>query len=189
MRCNPTLKITKMPPDLQTPLEPTSPRRKFQSVEMVIDTSPKIWPKNMMEIIEYIVKSTSGCPELPLFKFKMNREAAESNFHILWSYNFNLGTALEAQVKSPMEYGSEFQKGEVLLPLLQCHPLWTRMMIMLAHGSQWPIEPITKEDRAANLIKVLNFRNHKGATSQPELLLKLVSGNVKYWYTLPLPLG
>jgi hypothetical protein len=62
------------------------------------------------------------------------------------------------------------------------------MMNMLAHGSQWPTEPITKEDRAANLIKALNFGNHKGATSQPELLLNLVSGNVKYGYALPLPL-
>jgi hypothetical protein len=50
---------------------------------MVIDTSPRNWPTNMMEIIEYIIKLTSGCPELPLFKFKEKGEAAESNFHIL----------------------------------------------------------------------------------------------------------
>ncbi len=92
------------------PPEPTSPRRKFQSVAMVINTSPKIWTNNMMEITKYIVTSTSGCPELPLVKFKMNREAAESNFHVLWRFNFDLGRALEAQVKSLMEYGSEFWK-------------------------------------------------------------------------------
>jgi hypothetical protein len=61
-------------------------------------------------------------------------------------------------------------------------------MNILAHGLQWPTKPITKEDRAANLIKVLNFGNHKDAMSQPELLLKLVSDNVKYGYSLPLPL-
>jgi hypothetical protein len=171
------------------PLEPTLPRRKFQSVVVVINTSLRIWPKNMMEIIKYILKSTSGCPELLLFKFKMNREAAESNFHVLWRFNFDLGRALEAQVKFPMGYGSEFRKREVLLPLLQHHLLLNRMMNMLAHGLQWPTKPITKEDRATDLIKVLNFGSHKGATSQPELLLKLVSGNVKYGYTLPLPLG
>ncbi len=142
----------------------------------------------MMEIIEYIVKSISECPESLLFNFKMNREAAESNFHILWRFNFNLGRALEAQEKSPIGYDSEFWKREVLLPLLQHHPFWTQMMNILAHGLQWPTEPITKEDRVANLIKALNFGNHKGATSQPELLLKLVSGNVKYGYALPLPL-
>jgi hypothetical protein len=47
---------------------------------MVVNTSPRIWLKNMMEFIKYIVKSTSGCPEYPLFKFKMNGEAAKSNF-------------------------------------------------------------------------------------------------------------
>jgi hypothetical protein len=143
----------------------------------------------MMKIIEHIVKMTRGCPELPLFKFKMNGEAAESNFHVLCRFNFDQGRALEAQVKSLMGHGSEFWKGEVLLPLLQHHPLWNQMMNMLAHGLQWPTKPITKENRAADLMEVLNFGNHKGETSQLELLAKLVSGNVKYGYTIPLPLG
>ncbi len=73
----------------------------------------------------------------------------------------------------------EFRKGELLLPLLKNHPLWNQMNEMLAHGSQWPTKPITKEDRATDLIEALKFRNHKGATTQPELLLKLVSGDVK----------
>jgi hypothetical protein len=60
---------------------------------------------------------------------------------------------------------------------------------MLTHGLQWPTEPITEEDRAADLIEALKFGNHKGATTKPELLLKLVSGDVKYGYALPLPLG
>jgi hypothetical protein len=120
----------------------------------------------MMEIIKYIVKLMSGCSELPLFKFKMIKEAVESNFHVFWRFNFDLGRALEVQVKSLMGYGSEFRKGKVLLPLLQHHSLWTCMMNMLAHGSQWPTKPITKEDRVANLIKALNFGNHKGAMSQ-----------------------
>jgi hypothetical protein len=119
----------------------------------------------------------------------MNKEAAESNFHVFWRFNFDLGRALEVQVKSLMGYGSEFWKGKVLLPLLQHHSLWTCMMNMLAHESQWPTKPITKEDRVADLIKALNFGNHKGATSPPEILLKLVLGNIKYGYALPLSLG
>jgi hypothetical protein len=119
----------------------------------------------------------------------MNREAAESNFHILWRFNFNLGRALEVQAKSLMGYGWGFRKGEVLLTLLQHHPHWTQMMNMLAHDLQWPTKPITKEDRAANLIKALIFGNHKGAMTQLELLLKLASGDAKYGYVLPLPLG
>jgi hypothetical protein len=62
------------------------------------------------------------------------------------------------------------------------------MKEMLTHGSQWPTKPITEEDRAADLIEALKFGNHKGATTQPELLLKLVLDDVKYGYALPLPL-
>ncbi len=119
----------------------------------------------------------------------MNRVAAESNFHALRKFNYDLEKALAAQVGSPVGYGSEFHKGELLLPLFKHHPLWIRLNEMLAHGSQWPTESITEEDRAADLIKALKFGNHKGATTKPELLLKLVSGDVKYGYALPPPLG
>ena len=63
------------------------------------------------------------------------------------------------------------------------------MKEMLAHRSQWPTDPTTEEDRAADLIEALEFGNHKGATTQQELLLKLVSGDIKYGYALPPPLG
>ena len=154
-----------------------------------IDTPPKIWPENMTEIIATIVRSTSERPESPLFKFEMNGAAAESNFLVLRKFNFDLEKALKVQVGSPVGYGSEFQKGELLLPLLKNHPLWNRMKEMLAHGSKWPTKSITEEDRAADLIEALKFGNHKGASNQPELLLKLVSGDVKFGYALPLPLG
>ena len=77
--CNaiPYLTTPKQPRASSLPPELNSPRREFQSVAMVIDASPKIWPKNMMEIIKYIVKLTSICPKSPLFKFKMNGEEAE----------------------------------------------------------------------------------------------------------------
>ena len=117
----------------------------------------KIWPENMTEIIAAIVRSTSERPELPLFKFEMNGAAAESNFLVLQKFNFDLEKALKAQVRSPVGYGSEFRKGELLLPLLKNHPLWNRMKEMLAHGSKWPTEPITEEDRAADLIEALKF--------------------------------
>jgi len=143
----------------------------------------------MTEIIAAIVRSTSEYPKSPLFKFKMNRAAAESNFLVLRKFNFDFKKALEEQVGLPVGYGSEFQKGELLLPLLKNHPLWNRMKEMLTHGSKWPTKSITEEDRAADLIKALKFGNHKGASNQPELLLELVWGDVKFGYTFPLPLG
>ena len=64
---------------------------------MVIDALPKFRPKNMMETIEIIVKLLSRCLELPLFKFEMNGEAVESNFHVLQKFNFDLEKAVVTQ--------------------------------------------------------------------------------------------
>ena len=134
----------------------TTPPKEFQSIAVVIDALP-IWPKNMMEIIEVIVELLNTCPEAPLFKFEMNREAAESNVHALRKFNFDVEKTLAARVGSPVGYESKFRKGELLLPLLKNHPLWNRMQEMLAHGLQLPTEPITEEDRAADLIEALKF--------------------------------
>jgi hypothetical protein len=143
----------------------------------------------MMSIILSIIKSYSPCPECLLFNFKMNSEAAEKNFLVLKSFDFNIGRAIEAQAKSPVGYGLEFRKGGILFPLLQNHPLWPCMKDLLEFGSCWPTEPIPEKDRITDLDKALKFGNHKGATTQPELLLKLVSGDVKHGYALPLPLN
>ena len=89
----------------------------------------------MMEIIKFIMSLESPCPEPPLFQFKMSSKAAEKNFLILMRFNFDLKEAIEAQAKSPMGYGSELRKLEILLPLLKNHPLWPRMKEILINGS------------------------------------------------------
>ena len=114
-------------------------------------------------------------PRSAALQIRDERSSSRIKLLVLRKFNFDLEKALAAQVGLPVGYGSEFQKGKLLLPLLKNHPLWNRMKKMLTHGSQWPTEPITKEDIAADLIEALKFGNHKGATTKPELLLKLVS--------------
>jgi hypothetical protein len=62
------------------------------------------------------------------------------------------------------------------------------MKTILDNGLQWPIDPITKEERIGNVEEALKFANHKGVTLEPDLLLQLVSGDVKYGYAIPLPI-
>ena len=142
-----------------------------------------------MDIIKSIVNLHSPCPEAPLFTLDMTAEATKKNYIILKSFNFDVKRALEAQARSPVGYSSEFRRREVLQPLLQNHPLWPRLENLLIFGSQWQRAEIPKEDRIANLHEALNFGNHKGASSQPEILTKLVSGNIIHGYAVPLPLG
>ena len=77
---------------------------------------PRVWPKEMITIIKAIVELHSPCPDKPLFKFATTSEAAEKNFLILKSFDFDMKRAFEAQANSPMGYGSEFQKGDILQP-------------------------------------------------------------------------
>jgi hypothetical protein len=59
---------------------------------------------------------------------------------------------------------------------------------ILKNGSKWPLEEISKEDRASDLKEALIFGNHKGASSKSDLLKKLISKDVKFGYSLPIPL-
>jgi hypothetical protein len=143
-------------------------------------TMTNVWPKNakMLTMIKAIIEFESPCPAKPEFCFKMTLEAAEKNFMVLKRHNFELGKVIEVQSKSPVGYGSEFWKPWILSPLLGNHPLWPKMKSILKNGSQWPTKPILEEERIGNVKEALEFGNHKGAKSQLELLLKLVSNNV-----------
>jgi hypothetical protein len=44
----------------------------------------------------------------------------------------------------------------------------------LTHGSKCPLVKISKEEQLNNLNSVLTFGNHKGTSTKPELLLKLI---------------
>ena len=141
---------------------------------------------DMMSIIKSIVESHSPRPDKPLFEFAIMSKAAERNFLVLKSFDFNMKRVLKAQATSPMGYGSKFRKGHILQPLLQNHPRWSRLKKLLEFGSQWPTTSISEEDRVANLLEAQSFGNHKGASSQPELLKELVTSDVIHGYALPL---
>jgi hypothetical protein len=149
-----------------------------------------VWPANsiIIQMIESILASESPCPDAPDFCFEMTLEAAEKNFLVLKRHGFNLSKAIEAQSNTPVGYGSEFRKPLILSPLLGNHPLWPMMEFILENRAQWPTDPISEEERIADVKEALQFGNHKGAKSQPELLKKLVTGDVIHGYSLPLPL-
>ena len=62
------------------------------------------------------------------------------------------------------------------------------MEAILTRRSKWPLDDISEEDRESDLKEALTFGNHKGASSKPEVLKKLVNKDIKYGYSLPIPL-
>ena len=50
------------------------------------------------------------------------------------------------------------------------------------------MEELSTEDKLEDLKEALEFRNHKGAKNNPELLKKLVEKDITHGYSLVLPL-
>jgi hypothetical protein len=62
------------------------------------------------------------------------------------------------------------------------------MESILTHGSKWPFIDTSDENRANDVIEALTFGNHKGASTKPDLLKKLVQKDVKYGHSVPISL-
>jgi hypothetical protein len=116
-------------------------------------------------------------------------EAAEKNFLILTKkYGGNLKNALESQQESPLGMGSEFRPIETLESIYGNHPIWSRMVPILQQGSTWPLEDLSEEQRLSDVLEAIKFGNHKGAQSNPETVLQLVTKDVKHGYAVAFPL-
>ena len=146
------------------------------------------WPDDLIDRIKKVMGMPCSTPTAPEFMFEISEKAMQHNLAVLEKYDFDLGKALDAQHDSPLGSGMEFCPTEVLHEIFGLHPLWNRMEAILKNGSRWPLEEISEDDRAKDLQEALTFGNHKGASSKPALLKKLISKDVKYGYSLPTPL-
>jgi hypothetical protein len=63
------------------------------------------------------------------------------------------------------------------------------MEAFLLKGSKWPLAEISKNEQQQDLVNSLTFRNHKGALQKPVILKKLIAKDIKYGYSLPVPLS
>ena len=132
--------------------------------------------------------SSCPTPSAPEFRFKLTNDTAEHNLAVLAQHDFDLEKTLAAQKDSPLGPGQEFRPPDVLRSVFCLHPLWLKMEDILTNGSKWPLEDLSKESHISNMNDALTFGNHKGALSKPDILKKLVSKDVKYSYSVPIPL-
>ncbi len=63
------------------------------------------------------------------------------------------------------------------------------MEVFLLEGSKWPLAEIIKNEQQQDLVDALIFGNHKGASQKPVILKKVIAKDVKYGYSLPVPLS
>ncbi len=63
------------------------------------------------------------------------------------------------------------------------------MKRILTDGSKWQLVDISKDARKQDILDALTLGNHKGASTKPDLLRKLVGKDVKYGYSFATPLS
>ncbi len=56
------------------------------------------------------------------------------------------------------------------------------------HGSIWPLVKLDKDLRKQDLLDAPTSNNHKGASAMPEALQKLIGKDVKYGYSILIPI-
>ena len=174
--------------DLPFPFTPDPKSKVRNAITNFLTTKHFEWPDDLLDRIKQVMGTPCCTPSAPEFKFKLLEEATKQNLAVLEKYDYNLGRALEAQQDSPLGPGKEFKPPDVLESVFGLHPLWQRMKDFLNDGSKWPLDEISKEERAKDLNEALTFGNHKGASAKLELLLKLIGKDVKYGYSVPIPL-
>ena len=123
----------------------------------------------------------------PEFQFDTTDEAAEFNWNLLSSNNFDLESILTRQTSSITSYGSEFKLSSDLESLLQHHPRWPALRTKLDHGSLFPLAPIPEDTRSVDLESALVRGNHKSAIKNNLFLAKAIQKETKKGWLLCLP--
>jgi hypothetical protein len=128
-------------------------------------------------------------PSAPEFSFELSDKAAIHNLAVLRKYQFDLSKALEANKDLPLKPGKEFKPPNIRQKLFGHHSLRSHMEAILTHGSVWPLVELDEDLRKLDLQEALTFGNHKGASAKPEALQKLIDKDVKYGYSITIPIS
>ena len=147
----------------QTPASADTVLQKLQTV-----THPEpTWLINLIQVIKEISALTTSKPDKLKFNFNHTRAAVEDKTRVLEKYGNDLERAIQAQIKSPVGYGSKFWPREQLVKLFGLHPCWQRMESILTWGSLWPLKDLDEEHWKLDLEEALVFGNHEGAQKHP----------------------
>jgi hypothetical protein len=126
---------------------------------------------------------------LPLFIFKRCHLAATPNAKILERFNFNLDTIIHHQHPSQISYGSEFRSLSVLGDLLSDHPFWPRLKEILDNGANFPLEPISKENRLKDLAFHKEWGNHRSLSKFSSFIDPVITEDIECGFTVPLSIN
>jgi hypothetical protein len=138
--------------------------------------------------IKNLLQVPIATPRHLTLQFKLSQEAAIHYRGILQQYGNSINDYLQSQQGTFIAFGSEFHPTWVLKQLLCHHPNWPKLKKILEEGSNWPLSPITKDDRLAKNKELVSRGNHRSAVKYTEELRKTLENEVVQGWVVPLPL-
>jgi hypothetical protein len=131
-------------------------------------TPSSVWSSDLIPILQRIAALPCRQPSRPLFAFEFSLEAANKNFILLMrKFGGDLSKAILAQSDSHLGYESEFKPIDTLELIFRNHPSWNRMKQILTHRSNWPLQPLNKEDRIKDVEEALVFWKSQRRSQTP----------------------
>ena len=110
------------------------------------------------------MNATSKVLYAPEFCFQLSKQAADFNWIFVEKYN-SLSNAITAQHGTAMELGSEFRPTSTLVKIFGLHLLWQDLFSGIESGFNYPLTPLSNEDRKLDLQEALVFGNTKVSTN------------------------
>jgi len=103
---------------------------------------------------------------------------------VLEQFGFNLDATIQAQKNSPVFYGSEFKKPELLKEIFSNHPLWKYVKEILSNSASFPLKDIPEEIRKTDMEFHIKQGNHKLAVTHQDALNKIIQEDVERGFAL-----
>ena len=158
---------------------------------MSTDPNRKIWPPNDTKLIAAVKQAIAWEPNhrtVPIFDFAITPEAAEHNLAILEAADFDLQLLLLKDGFSPLQPGSEFRPVGLLAPIFENHPFWSNMRSTCLLGASFESVPLPEQDQLTLLDEALQYGNHKSATLNGPMLMKMLDKEAEKGWHIPLPI-
>lgn len=144
----------------------------------------------MIDLIQVLLRTDTPCKNSSPFRWHLDSDSAQHNQDVLASYDYDIEACYNSHPHSIIHPGSEFRDVHLLEPLLHLHSQWTAVKEMLTKGADMhrseevPLAARQEENQA-----LLEYRNHKGARENMEVVLSAVLEDIHHGFAIALPVG
>jgi len=115
-------------------------------------------------------------------KFETTIEAAEHNWQMLSGHG-SIEQAKHADGQFPLAYGSAFQNSTTIRCIFKLHPMWGQLQQILSRCILFLLQHLSTQDRYKDVMKGLEFGNHKGVEKYPAIFKELTEKDIKFVYS------